>query len=721
MDVVKMEPEADPLADNTDAEEKKPLPEEGNLFDEHTIWIKDECVDQSCDVTSEMKVEESQVAVNFHSLKCEAQEESCDVQSTLKPLRCEDCGDCFRQLDELETHARVHTDGTPSKCEVCEKCFFRSSNLNSHTGDKTAKCDACEKCCWQSSEPKLHARRDTGEKPFTCDVCEKCFSNSLDLKLHARRHAGCKPFKCSECEKGFYKSGHLKRHARVHTGEKPFKCDVCAKCFSQLSNLRLHLRQHTGEKPFTCDACGKCFSTSALLKRHERVHTGEKEFKCDVCNKFFSQSAYLKVHVRQHTGEKPFKCFFCGKCFFRSSHLKSHERTHTGEKPFQCDICKKCFTQSSNLKAHARQHTEFEAWKTPQEKDDVASFVKRSSKGNISYYVCHRSGVSRGNANGARRLRWRESQKTDKCCPACINVTTNEEEIHVEYTNSHAGHFMSVKYLRFSKEERSILAGKIKNGVTFEHILDDIRNDVATKHEVERIHMIDKQDLRNVVRAFDLDTDKIHSNDALMWVEDQKTLEADSPVRYYKPQGVESPDGILKRHDFMLVLMTPYQKEFSKFAMDKTCIDSTHGTTEHDFQVTTLLTVDEFGAGNMCKHVDACIRVKRKTELQNVLALEEEVEISATQTKEDGSTSFNQHSENLMRSLQSTPVHIQEAVSERQKLQTLLEMISGIAASDEIIPELRQELNGSFSEHRSYARKLKKLNPVTRFISVHPP
>ncbi|XP_069673600.1 uncharacterized protein [Periplaneta americana] len=84
MDVVKMEPEADPLADNTGAEEKKPLSEEGNLFDEHTIWIKGECVDQSCDVTSEMKVEESQVAVNFHSLKCEAQlqESRCSVMNS---------------------------------------------------------------------------------------------------------------------------------------------------------------------------------------------------------------------------------------------------------------------------------------------------------------------------------------------------------------------------------------------------------------------------------------------------------------------------------------------------------------------------------------------------------------------------------------------------------------------------------------------------------------
>jgi len=35
----------------------------------------------------------------------------------------------------------------------------------------------------------------------------------------------------------------------------------------------------------------------------------------------------------------------------------------------------------------------------------------------------------------------------------------------------------------------------------------------------------------------------------------------------------------------------------SKYATDRICVDSTHGTTSHDFQLTTLLVVDEFGAG----------------------------------------------------------------------------------------------------------------------------
>lgn len=35
----------------------------------------------------------------------------------------------------------------------------------------------------------------------------------------------------------------------------------------------------------------------------------------------------------------------------------------------------------------------------------------------------------------------------------------------------------------------------------------------------------------------------------------------------------------------------------AKHAINRICVDSIHGTTSHDFQFTTLLTVDKFGAG----------------------------------------------------------------------------------------------------------------------------
>jgi len=48
------------------------------------------------------------------------------------------------------------------------------------------------------------------------------------------------------------------------------------------------------------------------------------------------------------------------------------------------------------------------------------------------------------------------------------------------------GHSKSIKFLHLTKEERDELAGKIKIGVTFDRILDDIRESVAVApNEIE--------------------------------------------------------------------------------------------------------------------------------------------------------------------------------------------------------------------------------------------
>lgn len=48
----------------------------------------------------------------------------------------------------------------------------------------------------------------------------------------------------------------------------------------------------------------------------------------------------------------------------------------------------------------------------------------------------------------------------------------------------------------------------------------------------------------------------------------------------------------------MIVLMTPYQRDvITKYASEKICVDTTHKPTDYDFLLTSLVTVDEFGAG----------------------------------------------------------------------------------------------------------------------------
>lgn len=117
---------------------------------------------------------------------------------------------------------------------------------------------------------------------------------------------------------------------------------------------------------------------------------------------------------------------------------------------------------------------------------------------------------------------------------------------------------------------------------------------------MNRIHLVDNRDLHNIVRDYDLDRDIAHKDDAFsvdMWVKEQMSLGDNSPVVYFKMQGTED-EGPLDEKDFMIVLMTPYQREvIADFATDKVFVGSTHETTGYDFQLTTLATVDNYGAG----------------------------------------------------------------------------------------------------------------------------
>lgn len=72
------------------------------------------------------------------------------------------------------------------------------------------------------------------------------------------------------------------------------------------------------------------------------------------------------------------------------------------------------------------------------------------------------------------------------------------------------GHSQSYKLLHSRKEERDELADKIKLNMSFNRILNEIRKKGET---IGRLHILDKRDLYNIVRDYDLDRDIAHKND----------------------------------------------------------------------------------------------------------------------------------------------------------------------------------------------------------------
>ena len=66
-----------------------------------------------------------------------------------------------------------------------------------------------------------------------------------------------------------------------------------------------------------------------------------------------------------------------------------------------------------------------------------------------------------------------------------------------------------------------------------------------------------------------------------------------NPIIYYKPREELSDDG-LQPEEFLLCVQTPFQREqMRQFAHKIVCIDSTHGTTQYDFVLTTVVVVNQ--------------------------------------------------------------------------------------------------------------------------------
>ncbi|XP_069670434.1 zinc finger protein 501-like [Periplaneta americana] len=380
MDEIKMEPEVDllglPPHDNTwKTEESKVLSEERNLSNLQVGGMKTECVDHSYDLTSEIKVEDTPVPINFPVVKSEVNDTSMHISSpTLKSEVVEDLFDVDRVKQEQKVELsseedEVLTESVVGNVEktISQMGIDREEDMLPQCGSNRPDCsnisdishnsmNLCNEVVVTPEFMKLHFHTDKIKKLFKCKVCGKCFLKLSDIQRHALLHTSGTPFHCDVCGNSFRKLWVLKRHERIHTKEKPFKCDVCGKCFSGSSYLKKHSRIHTGYKRYLCDICGECFSHSMYLKSHTRVHTGDKPFKCELCGLFFSQVRDLHQHVTIHTGERPFKCDLCGRFFSKQGHLQQHVRIHTGERPFKCDLCGRFFSKQGHLRQHVCFH-----------------------------------------------------------------------------------------------------------------------------------------------------------------------------------------------------------------------------------------------------------------------------------------------------------------------------------------------------------------------------
>lgn len=140
-------------------------------------------------------------------------------------------------------------------------------------------------------------------------------------------------------------------------------------------------------------------------------------------------------------------------------------------------------------------------------------------------------------------------------------------------------------------------------GVPRNRVLQNIRSTADSGYA--RLHMTNRQDIYNIgmshgignnVAVESIVTAMSDADSVYAWVRSCEDRGENNPVLLYKQQGQELNG--LDSDDFFLGLMNPIQKAmFKKFGQDRILIDSTHGVTGHDFLLTTIMVVDEFGEG----------------------------------------------------------------------------------------------------------------------------
>ncbi|KAK5648070.1 hypothetical protein RI129_002962 [Pyrocoelia pectoralis] len=330
----------------------------------------------------------------------------------------------------------------------------------------------------------------------------------------------------------------------------------------------------------------------------------------------------------------------------------------------ECNLCNKKYKLPQSLYKHQRVKHYFNNWKLDIEDKHKCMFVKQTSEQKINsnscktYYVYHRAFFARQVANPKRTPKNSGSNKIGRACPASITLTKVEStagpKFKVHFFPMHVGHQLEIGRLLLKKCDRNMIAGKLSEGVSFQRVLDDARNSALSDSSdvnVKRLHLLEQKDLHNIKRDYGINHSmKLHDNDAIsvmLWVTKMSKYE-DNPVLYYKDD------------DFILIIMSHYQEEkFLEFGKSNVCVDGTHGLNSYNFQLFTILIIDNYGSGMpvafcfsnredtlLFVHYFNCIKNKKKELIFNTLkVLQTEIDL----------TKFSAGLENMVRDLENDP------------------------------------------------------------------
>ncbi|KAF0754169.1 SWIM-type domain-containing protein [Aphis craccivora] len=158
-------------------------------------------------------------------------------------------------------------------------------------------------------------------------------------------------------------------------------------------------------------------------------------------------------------------------------------------------------------------------------------------------------------------------------CPSSIRTLVKGNNVEVKYFKTHKGHYNEVQFLPIPRKVQETIA--VKSGVPPNIVIGQLRDEFD--------YTLQK---KNLVA----DNYKLHDIDALsVDLQVKRFFENSSnPIIMYKTQ--ETENFPLDINNSMLVILTEIQiKVLKKFSSGKLCIDSTHGTNQYNFNLTTII------------------------------------------------------------------------------------------------------------------------------------
>ena len=298
----------------------------GNLVlhtNTHKRELSDNLKDKENIFDSHIKIEENtdnddNSSRHVESNICKKSFEKVPEKQNLQKLRCDRCGNSFRDNYTLKKHYDyVHLKLKQLKCDICKIGFATKNSLITHikvhrkeypdllrnvenldeSEIKIKECNvnkfAKKQAYFDGKNVPFHEvnkMKDTTktkeESIFECNECDKEFTMKYSLKLHHQTvHLKIKKFVCDSCNMSFGYKHHLKRHHNsVHLKLKPYKCASCDNCYVEKSDLKIHMKVHDKkESGNKCDLCDKTFLSNRFMKYHKTsVHKESQHEEAEI-------------------------------------------------------------------------------------------------------------------------------------------------------------------------------------------------------------------------------------------------------------------------------------------------------------------------------------------------------------------------------------------------------------------------------------------------------